>query len=137
VARPSTAVMAARAKSKALVTQDWQSSVPGVFFIAVGEPRWAARIRWQKDNAVYRDKTHVWKLSISPKTGGYTEKDLVHWQSQAEGWAKAEWYALDKSKKQFSRSAQANSWMLKALLTKYLEGLDDGSIKYRTCASDR
>lgn len=74
--------MAARAKSKALLARDWQSSVPGVFFIAVGEPRWAARIRWQKDNAVYRDKTHVWKLSISPKTGGYTEKDLLHWQSQ-------------------------------------------------------
>ncbi|WP_434026457.1 hypothetical protein [[Pseudomonas] boreopolis] len=89
--------MAARAKSKALLAQDWQSSVPGVFFIAVGEPRWAARIRWQKDNAVYRDKTHVWKLSISPKTGGYTEKDLLHWQSQAEAWAKAEWYALEKS----------------------------------------
>lgn len=108
-----------------------------MFFIAVGEPRWAARIRWQKDNAVYRDKTHVWKLSINPKTGGYTEKDLLHWQTQAEAWARAEWYALDKSGKEFSRSAQANAWTLKALLTKYLEGLDDGSIKYRSCVSDR
>ena len=137
MARPSKAVMAAKAKSKALLASDWQSSVPGVFFIAVGEPRWAARIRWQKDNAVYRDKTHVWKLSISPKTGGYTEKDLLHWQKQAEAWAEAEWLALEKSKKQFSRSAQASSWTLEMLLTKYLKGLDDESIKYRSCASDR
>ena len=83
MARPSKAVMAAKAKSKALLASDWQSSVPGVFFIAVGEPRWAARIRWQKDNAVYRDKTHVWKLSISPKTGGYTEKDRRSQESSA------------------------------------------------------
>ena len=85
----------------------------------------------------YRDKTHVWKLSISPKTGGYTEKDLLHWQKQAEAWAEAEWLALEKSKKQFSRSAQASSWTLEMLLTKYLKGLDDESIKYRSCASDR
>ena len=137
MARPSKAVLAARAKSKALLTRDWPSSVPGVFFIAVGEPRWAARIRWQKDNAVHRDKTHVWKLSINPKTGGYTEKDLVHWQKQAEAWAEAEWLALTKSGKEFSRSALASSWTLEALLTKYLEGLDDGSIKYRSCVSDR
>ncbi len=129
--------MAARAKSKALLAQDWPSSVPGVFFIAVGEPRWAARIRWQKENTAHRDKTHVWKLSISPKTGGYTEKDLLHWQKQAEAWAEAEWHALKESGKKFSRSAQASSWTLRALLTLYLEGLDDGSIKYRSCASDR
>ena len=137
MARPSKAVLAARAKSKSLLARDWPSSVPGVFFIAVGEPRWAARIRWQKDNAVHRDKTHVWKLSINPKTGGYTEKDLLHWQKQAEAWAEAEWLALTKSGKQFSRNAQASAWTLEALLMKYLEGLDDGSIKYRSCASDR
>lgn len=137
MARPSKAVMAARAKSKALLAQDWPSSVPGVFFIAVGEPRWAARIRWQKENTAHRDKTHVWKLAISPKTGGYTEKDLLHWQKQAEAWAEAEWHALKESGKKFSRSAQASSWTLRTLLTLYLEGLDDGSIKYRSCVSDR
>jgi len=129
--------MAARAKSKALLAQEWESSVPGVFFIAVGEPRWAARIRWQKDNAVYRDKTHVWKLPINPKTGGYTEKDLRHLQRKAEVWAEDEWDALKNSNKMFSRSSQASQWTLRQLLTLYLEGLDAGTIKYRSCASDR
>lgn len=129
--------MAARAKSKALLAQEWKSSVPGVFFIAVGEPRWAARIRWQKDNAVYRDKTHVWKLPINPKTGGYTEKDLRHLQRKAEVWAEDEWDALKNSNKMFSRSSQASQWTLRQLLTLYLEGLDAGTIKYRSCASDR
>lgn len=137
MARPSSAVLAARAKSKALLSREWKSSEPGVFFIAVGEPRWAARIRWQKDKTVHRDRTHVWKLPINPKTGGYTEKDLLHLQKKAEVWAQDEWRALENSNKKFSRSSQASQWTLRQLLTLYLEGLDAGTIKYRSSASDR
>lgn len=137
MARPSNAVLSARAKSKALLARDWKSDVADVSFIGVGEPRWTARLRWQKEGTTHREKTRVWKLKIDPKTGEYTEKDLRHWKRQAEAWLEAERRALEQSNKLFSRSSQASEWTLRQLLTKYLEGLDDGSIKYRSSASAR
>lgn len=137
MARPSNAVLSARTKSKALLSRDWKSDVADVFFIAVGEPRWTARLRWQKEGTTHREKTRVWKLKIDPKTGEYTDKDLRHWKRQAEAWLEGERRALEQSNKLFSKSSQASEWTLRQLLTKYLEGLDDGTIKYRSSVSAR
>lgn len=137
MARPSNAVLSARVKSKALLSRAWKSDVADVVFIAVGEPRWTARVRWQKEGTSHREKTHVWKLKIDPKTGEYTEKDLRHWKRQAEAWLDAEKRALEQSGKNFSRSSLASEWTLRQLLTKYLEGLEDGTIKYRSSVSAR
>lgn len=137
MARPTNAVLAARAKSKALLAQEWKSDVPGVSFIASGEPRWVVRIRWRHEGVNNSYRLRVWKLKIDPKTGTYTAADLRHWKRQAEAWAEAEWLALDKSGREYSRSSQASAWTLRTLLERYLEGLDDGSIKYRSCVSDR
>lgn len=131
----SQELMKARARSAALLTKSWTSEVPGVYFIATGRPRWAARIRWRKNGVYDHLELKVWPLGLIESA--FTERDLLKQKRAAEVWAEREWETLEKNNKERPYSLMPSSWTLRQLLEKYVEAIESGALKYRSCASDR
>ena len=131
----SQELVKARARSAALLRKSWTSSIPGVYFVAEGRPRWAARIRWRKNGEFDHLPLKVWPLSLIE--GAFTERDLLKQQRAAEAWAEREWETLEQTNKERPYSQQPSSWTLRMLLEKYVEDIESGALVYRSCASDR
>lgn len=125
----------ARAKSAALLRKEWTSTVPGVYFVSTGKPRWAARIRWRKNGEFDHLPVKVWPLNLID--GAFTERDLLKQQRNAEAWAEREWETLEETNKERPYSSLPSSWTLRMLLEKYVEDIESGALVYRSCVSDR